>query len=97
MEWVGWSEAVAGGKKSAKYRWRIQTGVRHLRMIFNLSEVSHISVAGLDLELHFRDSSSHLRRFENLDAMISEIKWWHERSAVLDDRKAPRAKPRFPC
>ena len=65
-------------------------------MIFNLSEVSDISVMGLDLELHFRDTSSHLRRFLSLDEMITEIKWWHDRSAVLDLQEASPANRLLP-
>jgi hypothetical protein len=65
-------------------------------MIFNLSDVSHISVTGLDLELHFRDTSSHLRRFASLDDMIKEMKWWHDRSRVLDQR-APAPANLPPC
>jgi hypothetical protein len=52
-------------------------------MIFSLKDVSHIAVRGLELELHFKDTSSHLRRFASLEEMIAEMKWWYARTETL--------------
>jgi hypothetical protein len=54
-------------------------------MIFNLRDVSHVSVKGLELELHFKDTSSHMRRFASIDEMLAAIEAWRVRSVVLDE------------
>jgi len=62
-------------------------------MIFSLKDVSHVAVRGLELELHFNDSSSHLRRFASVDEMIDEMTWWRTRSAALEHPNASHLQP----
>ena len=62
-------------------------------MIFSLKNVSHVAVRGLEVELHFKDTSSHLRRFASVEAMIDEITWWRTRTAALEH---PYASPLIP-
>lgn len=54
-------------------------------MIFNLRDVSHVSVKGFELELHFNDTSSHMRRFGSVEEMLAAIESWRVRSVVLDE------------
>ena len=62
-------------------------------MIFSLKDVSHVAVRGLELELHFNDSSSHLRRFASVEEMIDEMTWWRTRSAALEPPNAAQLLP----
>ena len=62
-------------------------------MIFRLKDVSHIAVRGLELELYFKDTSSHMRRFVSVDEMIEEMKWWQFRSDALDCPNSPQLPP----
>ena len=65
-------------------------------MIFRLKDVSHIAVRGLELELHFNDTSSHMRRFASVDEMIEEMKWWQFRSEALDYSNSPQLSALMP-
>ena len=65
-------------------------------MIFSLKDVSHIAVRGLEMELHFNDTSSHMRRFASVDEMIEEMEWWQFRSGTLDCPNSPQLPPLVP-
>ena len=56
-------------------------------MIFNFRDVSHVSIKGLELELHFNDASSHMRRFKTVEEMLGTIESWQIRSAILDESR----------
>jgi DNA polymerase III alpha subunit (gram-positive type) len=64
-------------------------------MIFNLRDVSHVSVKGFELELHFNDASSHMQRFNSVEEMLAAIESWRLKSVALDRSNPRSVVPRF--
>jgi hypothetical protein len=53
-------------------------------MLVNLKNVSHVAVNGMQIELHFLDSSTHMRRFSSVDQMLQTIEGWRETTDKLE-------------
>ena len=52
-------------------------------MIVNLENVSYMTVSGMRLELHFKDSSSYMNRFGSVGEMLAALKDWQEKTRIL--------------
>ncbi|MGZ8899284.1 MAG: hypothetical protein ACXW3Z_04235 [Limisphaerales bacterium] len=52
-------------------------------MIVNLENVSYVTVSGMRLELHFKDSSSYMNRFSSVGEMLAALKDWQEKTRIL--------------
>jgi hypothetical protein len=52
-------------------------------MVVNLNRVSHVTVSGFRVELHFMDGSSHMKRFLSVDDMVSTMEQWKQETEVL--------------
>ena len=66
-------------------------------MIINLDNVAYVSIAGLRLELHFKDTSSHMRRFCTIEEMLKTIEGWQQKTAALNSTAPIRlTSPRTP-
>jgi hypothetical protein len=53
-------------------------------MLVNLKNVSHVAVTGMQIELHFLDSSTHMRRFSSVEQMLQTIEGWRETTDQLE-------------
>ncbi|MGZ8939014.1 MAG: hypothetical protein ACXW32_07375 [Limisphaerales bacterium] len=60
-------------------------------MIVNLENVSYVAIAGLQVELHFKDTSSYMNRFSSLGEMLREIKGWQQKTRILNNITAAAA------
>jgi hypothetical protein len=58
-------------------------------MVVNLNRVSHVTVSGFRVELHFMDGSSHMKRFLSVDDMVSTMQQWKEETDVLTGVERP--------
>ena len=58
-------------------------------MVVNLNRVSHVTVSGFRVELHFMDGSSHMKRFMSVDDMVSTMREWKEETEVLTGISRP--------
>ena len=52
-------------------------------MIVNLENVSYMTVSGMRLELHFKDSSSYMNRFGSVGEMLAALNDWQEKTRIL--------------
>ena len=59
-------------------------------MLINLNDVEFATVDGMRLELHFKDHSSHMRRFASTEEMLSQIQEWQDRTTELTKVRLPR-------
>ena len=55
-------------------------------MIVDLNRVAHISVSGLKVEVHFRDTGVHMRRFARVGDMLQAMEGWRAKTAELERR-----------
>lgn len=52
-------------------------------MLINLNDVAYATVSGMRLELHFKDQSSHMRRFDSMKEMLHQIEEWQDKTIEL--------------
>ena len=69
-------------------------------MIVDLNRVAHIAVFGLKVEVHFQDSSAHMRTFTSVEDMLQAIEDWRAKTAELErfsDHDAERSVAALEC
>ena len=52
-------------------------------MIVNLENLSYMTVSGMRVELHFKDSSTYMNRFGSVREMLTALKDWQEKTRIL--------------
>ena len=74
-------------------------------MIVNLENLSYMTVSGMRVELHFKDSSTYMNRFGSVREMLTALKDWQEKTKLLHgeclrpdlDIKSTAAKRKTPA
>ena len=54
-------------------------------MIVNLENVSYVTVSGMRVELHFKDTSTYMSRFGSVGEMLSAIGEWEKKTSELNN------------
>jgi hypothetical protein len=54
-------------------------------MIVNLENVSYVTVAGMKVELHFKDTSTYMSRFGSVGEMLTAIGEWEKKTKELNN------------
>ena len=54
-------------------------------MIVNLENVSYVTVSGMKVELHFKDTSTYMSRFGSVGEMLTAIGDWEQKTKELNN------------
>ena len=54
-------------------------------MIVNLENVSYVTVSGMRVELHFKDTSTYMSRFSSVGEMLTAIGEWEKKTSELNN------------